>query len=85
MGTVQPAKGGRGKVEIAGGQMSNTNSPATSAQKMTSMYTLEKQRATSLQEEENTWRILEPEIDNLLLEIIKQTSTMAWMRIFQQL
>ena len=85
MGTVQPAKGGGGKVEIAGGQMSNTNSPAISAQKMTSMYTLEKQRATSIQEEENIWRILEPEIENLLLEIIKQTSTMAWMRIFQQL
>ena len=46
--------------------MSNTNSPATSAQKMTSMYTLEKQRATSIQEEENIWRILEPEIENLL-------------------
>ena len=66
MGTVQPAKGGGGKVEIAGGQMSNTNSPATSALKMTSMYTLEKRRATSIQEEENTWRILEPEIENLL-------------------
>ena len=64
--TVQPATGEGGKVETAGGPMSPTNSAATCALKMTSMFTLERLQGTYTPGGKNTWQILEVVTRNLL-------------------
>ena len=64
--TVQPATGEGGKVETAGGPMSPTNSAATCAMKMTSMFTLERLQETYTPGEKNMWQILEVVPRNLL-------------------
>ena len=66
VGTAQPAEGEGAKGEIVGGRMFSTNLHATSALKTTNIFILEKQPATSTQEEENMWRILARETENLL-------------------